>query len=348
MQAKKSSLVAQNLFAGVLPTPPADLSVTTSDLVPRFLSLDGVTPFQFDRRDVPILCAAGLASNYGSSSDPTAGILPTDPMSVKLSLVRMAAALSGTLANTAGSDDFTMTGGALLSEACPGMKVAWIDAAGAQRIATIATIDDDETGTFTAATASAGAFTGGTTEAEAWPIVYIEECDTIDFQSWGDCGKFRRRQGNEQLNPTRSTFADGRPRGRVRLDAPGNGNESSTLRGLRWESENLSAMFTQDMKGGQIVRLGGRTLLVSAVTDQFHATITHADPAAAPSVAGIPTALDGAEFEEIDNHFRLLVEVPAAMTFKTVGVAAGFAAADVQISARLEIAHRFFEVGHGG
>ncbi len=339
MQAKKSSLWALDLFRGDLPLPPADITLDGDDFVPRFLSLNGPDPFKFFLRDVPCLKSAAISSNFGD------GLMPANNMGLKLSLVRMAAALTGTLSNTAGSADFTVTGGALITEACPGMAVFFRDDSGVQRSAVIATITSDTAGTFTAVTKSAGAYTDDATGVTATPAVYVEELDTLVTPLWEQANEFRRRQGSEQLNPTRSTFADGRPRGRVRLDAPGDGDESSTLRGMRWESDDLSAMFTQDMKAGQIVRLGGRTLLVSAVTDQFHATISHPDPDTAPSVAGIPTALDGAEFEQVDDHFEILVEMdPDDQVFKTIAIDPAFSGSTMWIHALVEIEHRFFEV----
>lgn len=342
MSCKKTTLWARKLHFGALPTPPADLVFDATTTAARFLSLDGETPFQFSPRDCVTLKAAGVSSNFGD------GLLPVSEMGVKLSLVHAMKPLTGTLANVAGSSTLTVTGGALVSEACPGMTIFWHDDNGVLRRGVIDAIASDTSATLAAATENSGMYAGSTTAATVIPVSYIEAPDSIATPLWEQVCEFRREEGDSQGRGAGSELQNNTPRGIVSIAAPEDGETTSALVAQNSERTWLCAMFGTDLRAGQVIRLNGRTLLVDSIASQQRAIISHPDPDVAASEAGIPAETDWQDFEAFEDGIFVLCEfVDPGLTFKTVTIDAAFAGEDVTIDARVEIAHKYDEVNRG-
>lgn len=180
--SKLDTFNAMDLYNLVMPVvPPADMTLTPSLFTPRYLSNRGSGSgslgqvFGFGVTDNPYLRGAGLFSNMADGLVDENTNHGSNALALNLSVDRFAAALTGTLINTAGSATVTGAGTAFTTELVVGATIVWADDSGNVRVGVINTITNATTLTLTAVTSNLAAsmFSGVNTAAGVGYILVL-------------------------------------------------------------------------------------------------------------------------------------------------------------------------------
>lgn len=168
------TFVATDLYNLPLPVlPPADLSITEDQFCPSYLyfRMGAQTKVVgFNKRDKPFFRAVGMSSNLadGLVDAASAHFGNSSSWRIQYQLKRYSAALTGNIANAAGSAAVVGTGTKFTLECSVAQIIEWLDNNGCVRTGQILSITNDLAMTLTGATPNTGMFTANTSTGTAY------------------------------------------------------------------------------------------------------------------------------------------------------------------------------------
>lgn len=189
--SKVDSFAALDMYNLPMPAlPPADLSIAAGGIVATYMSFRnsaGSRVVGFDTNDNPYIRALGLTSNLADglvdAASSHAG-LDTAWQGI-IRPLRVSAALTGLISNTAGNAAVAGAGTLFTRELAVGSILIWVDNNKVQRQATVLSIASDTALTLSAITAATGMFTANTTAGTVSQLVgqagYAGPSTTIPF-----------------------------------------------------------------------------------------------------------------------------------------------------------------------
>ncbi len=322
----RNSFIGSDLYNLVIPvTPPADLSIASSLMAPSFLNFRlGATTkvVGFSPREKPYIRGMGLSSNladglvdasashYGGGSN----------WEIQLQLQRFGAALTGTIANTAGSANIVGTGTLFTRELAVGSIITWLDANQVVRSGTVATITTDTALVLTAVTKNTALsmFLGNTVTGVAYPMLGNAGASVIiPILMLNVTAPFDFFLGDVSLIYP--------PLGRISVAS---GSAAVTGVGTSFQTDFVagSVIGWLDVSG---VR---RTGVVASIASQTALTLTAVTYAQA----------SGAAMIDLDNHLRIQSQMSGVNFLAyTITIDPAFATRRMSLSALAEVEHSF-------
>jgi len=171
------TFVATDLYNLPLPAlPPADLSIAVDQFCPSYLYFrmgNATKVVGFNKRDKPFFRAVGMSANLadGLVDAASAHFGSSSSWRIRYQLERIAAALTGTVSVTAGSNAMGGTLTLFTQECCVGQTLIWTDQNGCVRSGQVLTITSDTAIVLSDVTINTGMLTANTVLATAYPLI---------------------------------------------------------------------------------------------------------------------------------------------------------------------------------
>lgn len=322
----RDSFIGADLYNLVMPvTPPADLSITSLLVAPSFLNfrLGSTTKVVgFSPRDKPYIRGIGMSSNLADGLvDASASHFGSGSnWEIFLQLQRFGAALTGTIANTAGSNAITGTGTLFTRELAVGSVFTWLDANQVVRSGTVLTITNDTALVMTAVSRNTALsmFLGNTTVGVAYPVLgNAGSSVTVPILMLNVTAPYDFFLGDvTAIYP---------PLGRISVAS---GSAAVTGVGTSFQTDFVagSVIGWLDVSG---VR---RTGVVSSIASQTALTLT----------AVTYSQASGAAMIDLDNHLRIMAQMGGAgFLAYTITIDPAFATRRMTLAALAEVEHSF-------
>lgn len=302
--------------------PPANLSIGPTEFAPTYMfNRMGATSqvVGFNKRDKPYIRGLGFFSNVADGLvDASPAHFGATSWRMTYQLERFAAALTGSISNTAGSATVSGVATLFTTELSVGSIIVWLDGNSCVRSGTVDAIASDISLTLTATSENSGMLTANTAAKFAYPrIGNAGGSVTVPFLTLNT------------LYPQSFYLGDVSgiypPRGTVTATSG-----SAALVGV-------GTYFTVDYAVGMPIVFGTgsnrRVYVISAITDDTHITLT----------ANASLSQSGVALVEYDDHLRVKCSITSTFAAYTISIDPAFSTGSARLSlhAMAEIEHSY-------